>query len=196
MSRKCSAPRKVAGMKFKACDDRYAVEVVARDSRDRYAGALTLSKEKRDGQQVLVVDQVEVVPEFRKKRLGTKMYEWAARIACRLAGRPLTSSTQRSEWSESFWQKQQRKGRAACASTGTWRDGGAGKYWLGPRADMASRLEPEAFDRLMEQLPKPARDPVYNEPYWPCERYVLTCPAPRSLAGLRRRRRSSRRRRR
>lgn len=186
MGKRCTPPRKVAGMKFQACDDKYAVEVVVRDARDRYAGALTLTKEKRGGRDVLVVDQIEVLPEFRKKRLGTKMYEWATKVACRL-NRPLSSSSNRSEWSESFWRKQQRKGRAGCTGTGTMKDGGNGKYWRGPRADMNSRLEPEEFEQLMALLPQPAYDPIYGEAFWPCERYEVACPPPRSLADLRRR---------
>lgn len=45
-------------------------------------------------------------------KVGTKLYERAARVACEVAGKPLASDTQRSKIAEAFWQKQEAKGRA------------------------------------------------------------------------------------
>jgi hypothetical protein len=80
------------------------------------------------------------------------MYEHAAKIACR-AGAPLASDATRTKYSEGFWGKQAKKGRATCVA----RAGGV-------------RLEAGTF------APKGRLS---------CRHYALTCPAPRSLAGLR-----------
>lgn len=88
------------------------------------------------------------------KGIGTKMYERAARIACK-ARAPLASDATRTKYSEGFWGKQAKKGRATCVA----RAGGV-------------RLEAGTFE------PKGRLS---------CRHYALTCPAPRSLAGLRKR---------
>jgi len=46
--------------------------------------------------------------------IGTKLYEAAARVACR-EGAPLMSDNHRTVYSQGFWEKQARKGRATCA---------------------------------------------------------------------------------
>jgi hypothetical protein len=84
--------------------------------------------------------------------IGTKMYEQAARIACR-ARRPLASDKTRTKYSNGFWEKQASKGRATCAV----RSGGV-------------KLAPGTFE------PKGR---------WSCGTFALSCPAPRSLAGVR-----------
>jgi hypothetical protein len=45
-------------------------------------------------------------------KVGTKLYERAAKVACEVAGKPLASDTQRSKIAEAFWKKQEAKGRA------------------------------------------------------------------------------------
>jgi len=45
--------------------------------------------------------------------IGTKLYEAAARSACR-KGVPLMSDNRRTKYSQGFWEKQSRKGRATC----------------------------------------------------------------------------------
>jgi hypothetical protein len=45
--------------------------------------------------------------------VGTKMYEAAARAACRM-GKPLASDSSRTRFSQGFWLKQVEKGRAYC----------------------------------------------------------------------------------
>jgi hypothetical protein len=46
--------------------------------------------------------------------IGTKLYEYAARVACRERA-PLMSDAYRTKYSQGFWEKQDRKGRATCA---------------------------------------------------------------------------------
>ncbi len=48
----------------------------------------------------------------RGGRVGTRMYEAAARIACEEYGSPLASGFSRTDAAESFWFKQKQKGRA------------------------------------------------------------------------------------
>ena len=86
--------------------------------------------------------------------IGTKMYERAARYACS-KGMPLSSDKLRTKYSQGFWEKQARKGRATCVV----RSGGV-------------RLSTD----------------FYEKGRWGCGHYALSCPAPRSLAGVRRRR--------
>jgi hypothetical protein len=45
--------------------------------------------------------------------VGTKLYERAARVACR-ENAPLMSDRYRTQYAEGFWTKQARKGRATC----------------------------------------------------------------------------------
>lgn len=183
-----------SGVGFRACEDQHAIEIVAHGlvegpsgERGEYAGTLSLKKQKVLGQDLLVVNEIEVVPKYRKHRLGTRMYEWAAKIACRLGVR-LSSSHYRSEFSESFWRKQERKGRASCVATGNVREGQPGRYYAGPRIAVANSVDDDTFERIMSHLPKPERDAIYGQEYWPCHRYEVPCPAPRSLAGVKRRR--------
>lgn len=46
-------------------------------------------------------------------RVGTRLYETAAKVSCKLAGKPFTSDFIRSTLAEEFWQKQLKKGRAS-----------------------------------------------------------------------------------
>jgi hypothetical protein len=83
--------------------------------------------------------------------VGTRMYEAAAQVACAL-GHALVSDDKRSRFSEGFWKKQARKGRATCDTSAR-----------------GTRLN----------------DDLSYKGTWKCHRYRLTCPAPRSLAGIR-----------
>lgn len=72
---------------------------------------------RRGSEQIAKVGWVKVLPAAERRcGLGTKLYEKALTIACRM-GLILASDWQRTEASESFWRKQERKGRAICAST-------------------------------------------------------------------------------
>lgn len=94
-----------------------------------------------------------------RQGVGTKLYERIAAVACRRFKLPLASDAYRSYDAQAFWQKQVAKRRAIC-------------------------LKPADRD-LIE------RDPTSDSSSYgrgKCDRYVLKCPAPRSLAGRRGRR--------
>jgi GNAT superfamily N-acetyltransferase len=90
---------------------------------------------------VMMVRRIDVVPGSRRQRIGTNLYERAAKVACKEYGIPLASDTSRSAMADGFWKKQEANGRARHV------DSSHGDY------------------------------------------YVLSCPAPKSLAGVRRGRR-------
>jgi hypothetical protein len=48
----------------------------------------------------------------KRQRIGTRLYETAARMACEIYKAPLASDSNRSDNADSFWRKQYRKGRA------------------------------------------------------------------------------------
>ena len=75
-----------------------------------------LSAWRRDDEQVVAVSSVSINKSYRRRGLGTQMYERAAEVACDSFGLPLASdrSTSRSKYSEGFWKKQLRKKRALC----------------------------------------------------------------------------------
>ena len=56
------------------------------------------------------VEYIEV--KKREARIGTRLYEVAARMACEEYGEPLASGFIRTEPAEGFWSKQESKGRA------------------------------------------------------------------------------------
>lgn len=95
-----------------------------------------------------------------RQGVGTKLYERLAREACTRLGVPLASDAYRTHDAQGFWAKQLAKRRATC---------------LQP-------ADPERIDRYAT-----SDESSYGRGR--CERYVLTCPAPRSLAGVKRRRR-------
>ncbi|MGL4257997.1 MAG: GNAT family N-acetyltransferase [Microbacterium sp.] len=135
----------------------------------------------------LRVGYIEVHPDHRKKQYGTRLYERALIEAC-AQGLPLSSDTQRSEFSEAFWRKQVAKGRARCVP-------GEGEYWSGPRVELeealdAGRISASEYRRMIDSAPEPGRD-ADGAPVWPCQRYEITkdpC-VPQSLAGVRKRKR-------
>ena len=69
------------------------------------------------------VKWVEVEEEFRKQHIGTKLYEAAAKHACTRLKVPLRSDDLRSAYSQGFWDKQMRKGRADCLESCEANDG-------------------------------------------------------------------------
>lgn len=73
----------------------------------RIAGFLTL-------RNLLSVGFIDVHPSMQRCGVATKLYERAASIACKEGGSPLRSDTERTAYSQGFWDKQVRKGRATC----------------------------------------------------------------------------------
>jgi len=58
------------------------------------------------------VDVVEVEQGMQRRGIGTKLYQAAARLACKVYKKPLCSSVERSVAAEAFWRKQVLKKRA------------------------------------------------------------------------------------
>ena len=145
----------------------------------------------------LSVGFVEVKPEHRAKRWGTRLYEEALRESCEVR-KPLASDTTRSEFSEAFWRKQERKGRARCIK------GKGAKYWSTPRAELEDMLDSDAITaseywQIISKLPERPALNVAGERMWPCERYEMTqepCPRGYSLDAVRPGRKPARKKRR
>lgn len=125
------------------------------------------------------VERIEVRrDENRGKRVGTRIYEEAARVACS-RGKPLVSDIIRSAFAEAFWRKQVRRGRAKCAT----------KRIPGERLPGGEVYHP--FDiPNPESLPRPKNYPAGKR--WPCGYWELlptVCRGAVSLEGLSGRRR-------
>jgi hypothetical protein len=108
------------------------------------------------------IENIAVGP--KKLGLGTKLYEAVAQWSCARLRKPLASDEKRSAAADAFWKKQVRKKRATCA----WRLTGE---------EAKNAREDEKWTQSGVSL-------------WArgaCVRYVLRCPAPKSLAGTRRR---------
>jgi hypothetical protein len=99
--------------------------------------------------------------------IGTALYQQAAKLTCREFKAPLQSDAERSQAAHGFWVKQVAKGRAKCLREVPAYDGSKDPY--GPREDAITGRGG-------------------------CERYVLTCPAPKDRSGARRRGRDRSRR--
>lgn len=115
------------------------------------------------------VGYVEVEPPYRQRRWGTKLYEEARAMTCEL-GKPLSSDTTRSEFSEAFWRKQNEKGRARCVA-------GEGEYWNVPRRALDKSLQEgkisvSEYRRMTANLPDPEEN-EQGEKVWSCLRYEL-----------------------
>jgi len=121
--------------------------------------------------------------------LGTKLYERALRAACDVGGQQaLVSDKTRSPFSEAFWRKQVRKGRASCVG-----DGSESSYYDSPMSYARSHFR-ERFGRdfedtkewqsFMDKLPEPEEGG--DGYHWPCDYYKIKCRnRPDSLAGVR-----------
>lgn len=119
----------------------------------------------------VVVGMIEVAPGARRAGVGTRLYEAAVRVGCRI-GLEVTSDSMRSSYAEAFWRKQEAKGRAVCVP-------GRGKFYDEPSAKATG-------------LPKPTES-ADGEPEWACERYKVRAPCKVStLDGTRARQRKRR----
>jgi GNAT superfamily N-acetyltransferase len=125
------------------------VHVLTAKVRGRELGYMEIEEAQTGGHKFFKV----AFASTRKTGLGigTKLYERAARYACRL-GAPLASDSSRTRFSQGFWEKQAKKGRAVCVK-------GSGK---------ATKLT----------------DEFEHKGKWTCGTYALECPAPRSLAAI------------
>jgi hypothetical protein len=140
--------------------------------------------------------------KYRRKGLMTRLYEVAAEDACR-DGNRLVSDVNRSVFSEAFWRKQKRKGRARCVQPNRNQ---TENVWNGPLLDYEEYLAQKYRDKLygdpdydraareMKKLkmPKPRRgsDEGNFYTYWPCFRWgfkkkMCKEPQPFDLSGWR-----------
>lgn len=124
------------------------------------------------------VGQVEVDPDYRSLKIGTRLYEHMLQYACRKGG-ILASDTLRSPFAEAFWRKQAAKGRAVCGRP----DHFQGDVYMTPLFELREKLPPDEFMSIIERLPAPLHEGTRN--YWPCQEYHVSC-STTSLDGLRR----------
>lgn len=108
---KCPVLQYVVARECRGCES-FTVE--AKSSRLGSVGHMYVGR-KFESQPVLQrVNEIWVVPDLQRCGVGTRMYETAAREACRMRAR-LASDEIRSKAAHAFWLKQVRKGRAECA---------------------------------------------------------------------------------
>lgn len=160
------------------------IDVMSRDESVKEPLAEMRLKQQGDH---LAVSYISVQFEYRENKWGTRLYEEALRESCAV-GKPLSSDTTRSEFSEAFWRKQTRKGRSVCLP-------GQARYWAVPRIELEELLDEgkitaAEYKKTLERLPEPPedRDEDGDRVWVGCERYEMTrdpCPSGYSLAGLR-----------
>lgn len=132
--------------------DRFTLEARDKDGR---IGIIKLMQ-RRDVEKGLVVADIEVAPQLQRQRIGTALYERAARVSCEEFDGPLMSAKARTRYSQAFWEKQTAKGRAKCMVESTERETAFPEGW-------------------------PMEMAIQNR--GGCRYYALRCPAPKSLAG-------------
>lgn len=84
-------------------------------------GAITVKYEGLSD-SVPYVSYTLVDEAYQRCGIGTKLYQEAAKVACRSFKKPLHSDEERSEPAQRFWEKQIRKGRATCVGHIVGRD--------------------------------------------------------------------------
>lgn len=77
-----------------------------------HRGSIKAFKTKAGGKTVYTVRDIYVDAKSRRQRLGTRLYEAAAREACRRRSRLASTGRLDNAFSHDFWAKQERKGRA------------------------------------------------------------------------------------
>lgn len=115
----------------------------------------TLRADRDDG--ALHVKAITVDATARRCGVGTKLYEQIASVAC-AEGAELRSDRRRTGYSEAFWRKQSKKGRARC--------------------NPGSGINLSYKDR---KTPKEIRG---NTAYWPCATWTLEAPCDATRTGL------------
>ena len=75
-------------------------------------GEIVVTHTTVDGHDVWAVDSIDVGGPYQRRRIGTQLYEAAAREACRRGGRLASTYRLPGAHSHAFWQKQIAKGRA------------------------------------------------------------------------------------
>lgn len=85
---------------------------IAAHKGNRVVGEMWIERGKFADRLVTHVNAINVTD--KRCGIGTRLYEHAAKIACREFGAPLASDVQRSGFAQGFWKKQVDKGRAKC----------------------------------------------------------------------------------
>lgn len=181
------------GLVLRVCDRDEQISVSTPTDDGAAMIDLYRSSFPRLGKQRLVVKLIDIPLAARGARLGTKLYEYALKLACK-EDRLLASDTMRSSFAEAFWRKQEAKGRATCLQ-----DEIGGQYYRSPLVELrdardTGEISTRQFLEITKNLPKPLpaidTDSDPRSPRWPCAQYVVKGPcATRTLARLPRRRR-------
>lgn len=120
-----------------------------------------------EGPKHVFVSSIAVLQSLERCGIGTALYQEAAKVACNTFRAPLHSDRERSLKAEGFWQKQVRKGRAACT---------------GPAKTPSGDPLPADYVRAAT-----GDGPIRGRNG--CNDYKLTCPAPKDLSGLKKKKR-------
>jgi GNAT superfamily N-acetyltransferase len=102
-----------------------AVGFVARQD-GKQVGAIRLAPAEGGG---LRVGHIEVAKDARRQRVGTRLYERAAQLSCKVYRGPLRSDVYRTAEAQAFWDKQVAKGRAVCARQSSEHEAEYAKGW-------------------------------------------------------------------
>lgn len=154
---------KAANLRRCEGEGRIEYEVLLKNAEVAY-----LQLRKSEFKEALEVGYIQVAPEYREHRLGTKLYEIALKEACKL-GYEIESDNTRSAFAEAFWRKQVSKGRAECVTSDDRTEGG--KVYTDPLDDL-ELSDPEEYERVADMLPKPRNNGGVD--YWPCVFYSTT----------------------
>jgi len=110
--RSAKARRILRGITYSVLPHSYpGVYVIKAKLRGRELGYMEIEEAQKGGLRFFKVAFVTVTK--MGIGIGTKLYEKGARAACRM-GRPLASDSSRTRFSQGFWEKQAKKGRATC----------------------------------------------------------------------------------
>lgn len=147
--------RCVKNKKSAPCFETQAVDA---QKRDFGFGRCVVRDVPAAGGEVCAVEWIRTHPTERAGGLGTAIYESLASVACG-EGVALASDVWRSKYSDAFWKKQYRKGRAFAVTSG--------------------------FDQRLSARER-KRTPDAAEPISRSRRFVLHCPIDPSKVDLRR----------
>ena len=192
-------PRKTAEELVRIAEEKEARDAAVRKAHDRRSKRCKLLEKERgirilecsdgemfkavnaNGEQIGRLDLDEVSPDVyrvswsgtdesvRGQKVGLALYEAAAEEACK-RGWTITSDAVRSRYSENFWAKQERKGRATCVTNDYAPDEGDIRnhvmfYYINDAQEQYIRdndLEPQAADAYFQENPKKRETALRN----------------------------------
>jgi len=183
-----------AGIKFSMCHGESNTPLM----KARH-GSFTIDGVNKDGEIVATllanadnptthdyhVGWVSVDEEYQSQKIGTALYEAAAAEVCYRKG-TLKSDFLRSEFSEGFWAKQTKKGRAKCLSSYN-RTVGYGNYYDDPWEALTSEQKKAQEKRGIKRpffAKEWDRGDWSNERGWDCQQYELKTSGRDSVCAL------------